>query len=343
MFKSEFKNAYVNKTVFLLLFFVSSAALVSQNLQQSKVKDTTAILSFVDKIIIKANFDTQTDGYSLRSENDSDLRLIANNQYRLVLSLDYEFIGASIGFAPTFFSENNDNNVKGESTYQDYSFRFFLGNWTQELQYQRVEGFYVENTADFIPNWIEGEDLYIQFPDLKTIFWGGSTSYVLNPNFSLRNVVYNTEWQRKSAGSFIPTLRYGFTRFSGTLSNAKSYENSFDIGLAPEYYYTAVLHDNWFLSVYASPVFGIRFSKSGQSNTTKTENNTYYPLSLDGGIQLGYSSRKWIYGVNLKFETTWYNENSTTNIANDRLFAKLYFGYRFDPPKAVEKVFKRLN
>lgn len=330
----------MNKISFLVILLLNISNAVSQN---ERIKDSTSILSFTDKIIIKANLDTQTDSYSIQSENNSELHLSANNQFRLLLSLDYEFIGASIGFSPKFLPGNNDNDLKGESTYEDYSFRFFLGNWTQEFQYKKVQSFYVENTNDFIPNWIDGQDLYIQFPDLKTVFWGGSTSYVLNPNFSLRNVVYNTEWQRKSAGSFIPTLRYGYTNLSGTIGDTKSFENSFDIGIAPEYYYTAVIHKNWFVSLYASPSFGIRFSKSGENGIDFIENNVHWPLSFDGGLQIGYSSRKYIYGANLKFETTWYNENSMTNITNDMFFIKIYFGYRFNAPKKVKKTFKEIN
>lgn len=311
--------------------------------QNKRNKDSTSIISYTDKIIIKANLDTQTDSYSVASENGLDYRLSANNQYRLVLSLDYEFIGASIGFSPKFLPGNDDTDLKGESSYEDYSFRFFLGNWTQELQYKKVQNFYVENTNDFIPNWIDGQDPYIQFPDFKTIFWGGSTSYVLNPNFSLRNVVYNTEWQRKSAGSFIPTIRYGFTRLSATLGDTKSYENSFDISIAPEYFYTFVLHENWFLSLFLSPSFGVRFSKDGIVGTIENENHMYWPLSVDGGLQLGYSSSKFIYGANLEFESTWYNEDSMTNITNDTMFAKIYFGYRFDAPKVVKKTFNAIN
>ena len=330
----------MNKIVFLVILLCNTSNAISQN---GINKDSTSILSFTDKIIIKANIDTQTDSYSIQSENDSDLRLSANNQFRIVLSLDYEFIGASIGFSPKFLPGNNDNDLKGESTYEDYSFRFFLGSWTQEFQYKKVQSFYVQNTNDFIPNWIDGQDLYIQFPDLKTIFWGGSTSYVLNSEFSLRNVVYNTEWQRKSAGSFIPTLRYGFTHLSGTIGDTKSFENSYDIGIAPEYYYTAVIHQNWFVSLYAAPSFSIRFSRSGEYETNINENDVYWPVSLDGGLQLGYSSSKFIYGANLNFETTWYNEDNMTNITNDILFAKIYFGYRFDAPKKVTETFNRIN
>ena len=287
--------------------------------------------------MLKADINTQADSYSIQSENNSNYIISTNNQFRLVLSLNYDFIGATIGFSPKFIPGNNDNDLKGESSYQDFRFRFFLGKWVQELQYRKIEGFYIVNTKDLIPNWVDGNDPYIQFPNLKTIFWGGSTSYILNPKFSLKNLVANTEWQRKSAGSFIPTLNYGYTHLSGTIGESKTYENSFDISIAPQYYYTLVIHQNWFVSFSTSPSFGIRFTKYVEDGKDLKENNIYLPISFDGGLQIGYSSNKFVYGGNLKFETTWYNEDSKTNISNDRVFGKIYFGYRFDAPKKVEK------
>lgn len=330
----------MKKNILLIIYLLNISNVVSQN---ETNKDSKLIISYTDKIIIKANIDTETDSYAIQSKNFTDYRLSANNQFNLVLSLDYEFIGASIGFSPKFLPGNNDNNLKGESSYQDYSFRFFLGNWTHKVQYKKVQGFYVENTNDFFPNWIDGQYPYIQFPDFKTIFWGGSTSYVLNPNFSLRNLAYNTEWQIKSAGSFIPTIRYGYTRLSATIEDSKEFENSFDIGLVPEYYYTLVMHKNWFASFLLSPSIGIRFSNSGKDETDVYENNVYWPLSVNSGLQLGFSSDKLIYGANLKFETTWYSEDSRTNITNDRLSAKIYFGYRFNVPNSVKKTFNGIN
>lgn len=328
----------MNKIVFLTILFLCTSNVFSQN---EGNKDSTSILSFADKIIIKVNLDTQTDSYHIRSENEQDLHLSANNQFKVGLSLDYEFIGFSYGFSPKFLPGNNDDDLKGKSSFVDYRFRFFLKNWTHELHYKNVQGFYVRNMNDFDSDWVEGQDSYIQFPDLKTTFWGGSTSYVLNPEFSLRNVVYNTEWQRKSAGSFIPTLTYNYIHISNRLDDGKAYENIFDIGISPRYYYSLVVDKNWFVSAFASPTLNIRFSKEKAQDFE--ESNIYWPLSILGGLQFGYSSKRIISGLDLKFESTYYNEDTKTNITNDMFYAKLYFGYRFDVPKKIKKIVNRIK
>lgn len=305
-------------------------------------KDSTSIISFVDKIIIKANLDTKSESFSFNETNNTiGAKFLTNSEYRLTVSLDYEFIGFSFGFSPKFIPGNNDDALKGESSFVDYKFRFFINNWTQEISYAKVQGFYIDNTGDFIPDWTEGQDEFIQFPNLKFTSWRGSTAYVFNDKFSLRNVAYNTEWQVKSAGSLIPTLNYSYTRGSARIDTFEIYEDTFDLRLSPDYYYTFVIEKNWFITPYVSPSFGIRFSKEREEGIDT--NNIYYPWGLDAGIQLGYSSERIIFGANLDFESNWYNETSQSRIVNDRLFAKLYFGYRFGSPKFIKKIVDKIN
>mgnify|MGYP000918688844 FL=1 len=329
------------KISILLLQVIFSINSFSQN---STTLDSTSILSYGDKLVVKLNIDTQSNTYLINDKlANTNLVVTPNNSLRFSLSLDYEFIGVSIGFSPKFLPGNDDDDVKGKSSFTDYGFRFFLGNWTQELIYSNIQGYYIENTQDFFPGWEENKDPYLQFPDLKAIQWGGSTSYILNERFSFRNIVYQTEWQRKSAGSFIPKLAYNFNRFSNKINDLKSIENAFDIKIAPSYYYTLVMHRNWFVSAFLSPAIGMRFSKSMEvkNGVTLEDKNQHFIKTLDCGLQLGFSSDKFIFGLNLNFDGNWYNEDKTTNIEDDKFYAKIYFGYRFDSPKVIRKLFNK--
>ncbi|WP_103070526.1 DUF4421 family protein [Aquimarina sediminis] len=326
------------KTILLLAIILCLEPIFGQN---KKEQDSTGILSFVDKMVTKVNIDTQSESFSIIRGATDEFKIRTNNQYKLSLSLDYEFLGISIGFAPKFLPDNNDDGLRGKSSFTDYKFRFFFGNWTQSVQYTKNQGFYVENTVDFVPNWIRGQDAYIQFPNLKTIFWGGSTSYVLNPKFSLRNVTYNTEWQRKSAGSLIPTLHYGYNRKSNTTNGEKTFENNYDVRLAADYYYTWVIYKNWFAAPYISPSLGIRYTSYNVG--TNIEKFTALTTFLNSGLQVGYSSRKIVFGANFNFNKSWIKEDEKTTVNNNKVFAKVYFGYRFEPPKFVRKTFKAIN
>lgn len=306
-------------------------------------KDTTAIVNYSDKIILKLNLDTRTDVYLYENKQDnSRLHLVPNNRYRLFLSLDYEFIGVSIGFVPEFLGANSDNDLKGESEFTDYQFRFFMGKWVQSLAYSKISGYYVRNTGDFTPDWVKGIDPYIQFNGLSSTQYAMSTAFVFNPDFSYRNIVYQNEWQKISSGSFVPTLYYGYHSFDFDQNGLVSTDKYVNIRLAPSYYYTYVLHSNWFLSANISPSLGVRFSKSETrlDDTTIGERNTLFTRNVSTGLNLGYSSERIIFGINANLSADWYNEDSVSSTEENQLYGVVYFGYRFDPPKAIAKIFE---
>ncbi|HJY14230.1 MAG TPA: DUF4421 family protein, partial [Flavobacterium sp.] len=193
--------------VFLITFFLNFSTLYSQN---EKTQDTANFIYYPDKIMIRTNLSTQSDNYLLNNKKGSNLDLETNNSYKLFLSVDYKFIGFSYGFYPKFFGGNKDEDLKGKSTFSDYNFRFFLGRWLQTVNYSKTKGYYVANMSEFDPTWVEGKDPYLQFPDFKTLQLGMSTSYIFNPKFSLKSITSFTEWQKKSAGSFVPSLIYSY-------------------------------------------------------------------------------------------------------------------------------------
>ncbi len=312
--------------------------------QKEKAKDSTFIVSYADKFVVKLNVDTQTDTYSLRNNFDgTNLRIAPNNNYRLFLSLDYQFLGLSIGFSPTFFPGNNEDDLKGESSFSDFRFRAALGQWVQGFQISSIKGYYVENTRDFVPGWEEGIDPYIQLSNLTSRIYGMSTSYVFNPNFSFRNVLYNTEWQKKSAGSFIPTVFYSYDTFSYELDDDKSKEEIFPVRLSLAYYYTVVMHENWFIATNLAPSLGVRFSKLKLTvnDITTHENSTDFTTALEGGMQIGYASRKIVFGTGFTFDVNGYNEGRFNVVKNNKIYGLIYFGYRLNTPPFIDRAYNK--
>lgn len=182
------------KAVFILcfLFAIHGKAQIDS--------DTANIKSYADQVMIRANLDTNIESYIFsEGENKSENQQIfsINNKTKIALSVDYRIISATLSFAPHFFPDNQDNDLKGNSSYTDLSFRFFPKRFIQTLYYKNVKGFYLENMQDFVPGWQEGKDPHIQFPNLRVQSFGGSTSYVLNKNFSPRSIYTQGEWQRK--------------------------------------------------------------------------------------------------------------------------------------------------
>lgn len=325
------------KSLLLLLFiFLHSAKFSAQNLSK---KDSTNFIYYPDKIMVRANLSTQTDSYFLRSKESFNLKLVPNNDYKVFFTVDYKFIGFSYGFFPKIFGgANNDNASKGKSSFSDYNFRLFLGHWLQNFNYSKVRGYYVENTADFLPDWKKG-DPYLQFPNMKNETFGMSTSYVFNPKFSLKSITSFTEFQKHSAGSFIPTFSYEFLRSSFNQDEINTKEDNFNFKLGLSYFYNFILNEKFYIAPNFTPSLGVRFSKdtSTESGVKSVDNQTYFTKFLEGGIKLGYNSNNILFGASFNFNANWYNEDSKNHIENDKIYGLLYFGYRFDAPKFIAK------
>ncbi len=309
------------------------------------VKDTGNFISYTDKILIKTNFSTQTDKYILKENNSTSLKLQPNNEYRMFLSLDYEFIGFSYGFSPKILGANDDNDRKGKSSFTDYKFLLFLGQWLQTVEYSRIKGYYVENTADFVPGWQKGTDPYIQINNLTNTQWAMSTAYIVNRNFSFKNLVYQTEWQKKSAGSLVPVMSYDYNRYSFDFSGNRSVQKDFNLRLGLGYYYTFIIGNRFFVSPNLQPSLGLRFSSysSVENGITTREHKNYFTRFVEGGIKVGFNTPRLVAGAGFNFNVNWYNEDKSSVSQNDKLFGILYFGYRFGAPRILTDTYSKMS
>jgi hypothetical protein len=340
--KYRIRSSYrLFQTYAFLTFFIIPVTFFGQK----KEKDTSNFVSYPDKIMIRTNFSTQTDAQILEDKKGDNLYLETNNNYKLFLSVDYKFIGFSYGFYPKFIGGNNDEDEKGKSKFSEYNFRFFLGKWIQTVDYSKIKGYYVENTIDFVPNWEEGKNPYLQFPDLKIVKYGMSTSYVFNPKFSLKTVTSFTEWQKESAGSFIPTLIYDYKKLSFSTDLLSSSQNEYDISLGAGYFYNFIIHNKFYIAPNLTTSIGVKFTdtETEEAGLQTKENKNYFTTSLIGGIKMGYNSERILFGASLNFDSMAYNESQNQVVSNEKVYGLLYFGYRFDAPKFISKPINKIN
>ena len=302
------KNCLV---VFILL---SCTVLVGQN----------SVLSFRENLLVKSNINTQNESFSIQNNNQSIL-VNANNTYRLEVGANYKFLGLKIGFSPS--SRSSDFKSK----FLNSQLNIFLKQWIQSFEYHKVQGFYQDNNAQ----------LLAQFPDLKTTSWLGTTSYVLNNNFSLKHLTHLNEWQRETAGSFVPTLKYGFNRLSNSIDYQKVAENSFDVSFAPAYYYTWAFKEHWFISSSIAPALGVRFTTEKLNNITNKD--TFISRALDLTLQFGYTSETISAGASFNFDSNAINKDLTQSMVNDKSYASVYFGYRFTPPNFLKRTVEQIE
>tara|TARA_B100000408_G_scaffold59970_1_gene45846 strand:- start:889 stop:1887 length:999 start_codon:yes stop_codon:yes gene_type:complete len=325
-------NSIYFSGLFIVLF--SHQIILAQN------KDSATIISYADKMQIKLNVDSHLENYYVsNNESETDLNLALNNDLRLTLLLDYKIFSLSYSFTPDFLPGNHGDENKGESSYSDFSVSLYPGQFVQELTYQRMKGFYVVNTADFVANLPE-DSAYLLFPDLKRTFYGGSTAYILNSDFSIENLVYQREWQRYSTGSFVPRFNYSYAEFSNDFEDFKGKEKDFDFSLDLNYYYNWVLAERFNLSPYAYGGLGTRIQNYRQSGDklNEKESNTYFTQEYGGGLQLGYNTDKFLMGARVSYKSLNYKNASDLRIQNDSWYGLFFIGYRLDPPENLKRI-----
>lgn len=330
-----------NKTFLLFFMLVFSAAIFGQKTE----KDTSNFVFYPEKIMVRTNLSTQNDAQILYDKKGDNLDLETNNSYKLFFSVDYKFIGFSYGFYPKFFGGNKDDDAKGTSKFSEFSFRFFLGQWLQTVEYGKIRGYYLKNTQDFMADSFPENNSYLLFPNLKTIKYGMSTSYIFNPKFSLKSITSFTEWQKESAGSFIPTLVYSYKKISFETNLLESSQNEYDLSVGAGYFYNFIIHKKFYVAPNLTAGFGMKFtdSKTNELGLHTKESKNYLTTSWISGIKMGYNSNRILFGASFNYDSNSYRENKNENVSNDKTFALLYFGYRFDSPKFISKPVNKLS
>lgn len=269
-----------------------------------------------------------------------------NSISQTTLSANYSFISASVNFAPRFFPGNRDNTEKGKTRSRGLALNFYFNHWLQELSYTRTKGYYLENTASFLPNWEDG-DPYIQFPDLVYKNFQGMTGYKFNRKFSMNALASQSERQLNSAGSFIPQLLYRYYILDDRtklLNPGQSTQrsNSMELVLGAGYYHTFVLKRNIYFALGLTPGFGYLFMQLNTRETGGTSYQTHQRHALariDSRIGLGYNGKRIFGGLYATAFVSSYQETEQVVNGNARLFFKLFFGYRIPAPSVlIEKV-----
>ena len=211
-----------------------------------------------------------------------------------------------------------------------------FGNWMQTFDYNQTKGYFVEgfNDPGLIP---DDNEPVILLPNLQTYSFIGHTRYRFNENYSFKAVANQNEIQTRSAGSFVPSLSYGYMeiRDSGSPQDLKSFFAILNAG----YYHTFVLHRNWYSNLGISPGIGMEWNKlitrTVDGHFVNHEQNLAFALHTQIGI--GYNSTRFYGGMALVGEATSRQENSLIQFNNERGYFKVFIGYRFNAPKSLER------
>jgi len=278
------------------------------------------IQKFPDKLSVQLFTLNTSNQFTLDYEEiGTTINMVPNERRTLGVSVQYDFISFNLGFAPKFFAENKDNR---DSKMTSFGLNLFLGKWMQHFDLYYQKGISLE-VDDYESVYLSG---------LKTIKFGGSTSYVFNDNFSFRALAFQNERQLKSTGSFAPSLSYYYTEFNGKKEpqlGGKSY--FLDVALSPAYNYNWVVAKNILIAGGLSVGAGVTYTRDGSISDTDFLTQAGLTLSL------GYNSDTFYGGVYAKVLASNHNADTAVNMNDTIAYGTVFFGYRFDPPRFLKE------
>jgi hypothetical protein len=331
-------------SVLLFLAFYSNQAF-TQNVADSTHISKPAIVYLVkvDTIIsVKLNANTEFEQF-VQTVNNVTYDIRPNITLGTKIAFSYRFISFGIGFKPKFIPGNNDNDMQGKTRTLSFGTNIITSHWMQELQFAYIRGFYVHNTGDFFPEWVEGTDPYIQLPENKYAVLRGSTAYKINKNYSVKSISSKTEIQLKSCGSLVPVLAYDYYEMDNKKDDQpqshSQFSSNFDMVASVGYMYTFVIMSKFYVSaaLFGGAGFHHTYLLTRIPPDEQKDKYTDPLIRMQERIGIGYNSKKFFSGVELFSSQSSHSEtNNIVNVTAMRTSFQVFAGYRFNAPKFLK-------
>lgn len=336
----------------LILLFLSGVAAAAQEIRDydldiearhalAKGYDPEYRVNYFENIILRTALTSDVgrlEFMSGRTGKSISLRPVA--QWQLEYSFDYKWVAVGFAFTPKFLLNTQDIEELENSQSIAFNINFFYTDqWRQELSYSHYKGFINDNPLPTIENGLP----FLKNTTLMII--EGSTFYIENKNFSFRAHYAQTERQLRSAGSFIPRLRYAYSIAEPNfetpiLEDAVSSLYSIDIVAQIGYLYTFVYDRKWFVTAGLHPGVGYNHAafeyKEGAPLNQVFNSLTF---AVNGEISAGYNSYRWFFGANLNFRNYDYTNNRDDNFSRSKVYLGAHLGYRLNDNKPMRNFF----
>ena len=274
------------------------------NAQKNFQHDTTYYETFPEKTTVRLYLSKKYVHLNFPSGgNAEDLEYKANPKLNLGAGITIKNL--SINFFNGFSFLNPNTDEKGKTSGFNFQVHLYPRKWSIDLLYVAPKGYHLE------PKGTAGApaDKYYYREDLKTTFFGVSAYQVPNKKrFSYRAALLQTEWQKKSAGSFI----YGGEIHHGTVQGdsaivpallSHTYPqagidkiNILSFGPGAGYAYTLVMAHHFFIT--GSMVINLDVNFVREETGSKKEKNVSLNPSEVFKAAVGYNGRKWNVSAN---------------------------------------------
>jgi hypothetical protein len=295
----------MNKTIVsLLMTFALFICSLSLNAQKDFQHDTTYYETFPQKTTFRLYLSKKYVHLNFPSGGSAeDLEYKANPKLNLGAGITIKNISINLFNGFSFLNKNTDE--KGKTKGFNFQVHLYPHKWAIDLMYVAPKGYHLE------PKGLAGApaDKYYYREDVKTTFFGISAYQVPNKKrFSYRAALLQSEWQKKSAGSFI----YGGEIHHGTMQGdsalvpallSSTYPqrginkiNILSFGPGAGYAYTLVMAQHFFIT--GSMVINLDANFVREEDEAKKEKNFSLNPSEVFKAALGYNGRRWNISAN---------------------------------------------
>lgn len=339
-----FHLTFLPALLMLPVWGCATASVCPERDSTQRVQDSAYVRHFGDKVVIKLDVEDDNDRFKVDGV-DFKYDIRANLGPAKVLSLNYRWAYLGISYLPRVIDPAKHNARKGESAGLGFGCGLTRPKLLLDLSYKQQKGFYLHNTEDYVPGWDGTSDPYIQFPDMKFRIIRGTAAYKLNPNFSMRAIQAQTEAQRKSAASLIPTLQSAYFVTDNETAGATSSQRASTLEVLAQlsYYGTWVIH-RW---VYLSGGAGIGVGGYYTWLLTRQSGADDVYSELWGGMTrgllhagLGYNGDRFIAGAEILYQKSLSREPAdAARLQYTRTAYQVFLGYRLNSPKWLTKAF----
>jgi hypothetical protein len=305
------------KTPALFLVIVTLFFSFTLNAQKKKFQnDTTYYETFRDKLNIRTYLSQKYIHVNIPSSgNTTDLEYKANPKLNLGAGFTYRWL--TINLFNGFSFLNKKDEVKGKTKGLNLQVHLYPAKWAIDLLFESPKGLFIDQKGAAGA----GANNYYYREDIKSNLYGVSVYRVPNKDkFSYRAAISQTEWQKRSAGSFL----YGGGIFHGTLQGDSvlvpaSLQNQYPekgvtkltyttIGPGVGYAHTLVVDQHFFIT--GSLVFNANVNFVSEEGTKK-EKRTSFNGSDVFKAAIGYNSPTWNFSANWLGHGLWIKGPST--------------------------------
>ncbi len=307
-------------------------------------QDSSYITDYRDFGNLSLALEQKANTLSLVNRGGDFIQLRTNNglpQYGIMFSYKWLNAWATTSIGNATYS----NPLRGKTDNLGLAVGYTGDHWWMRVFYERYTGFHVANPEAYDPNWFDTQTNYPLLPDLTTHTVYANAYYGFNEEtYSHRAFLWQSQAQKKSAGSFLIGVSAGYDRVAAdslivpsvaipqfySIRNISGYE-TITIGTNIGYTHTWAFNRRWSLGLMFAPGIATSYGRTEELGVPSRELSLDFGAMAEGRFILSYHHERWYGGIaaNAYILT---KPLGSDFFNNAHTYIRFNVGYRLDMP-----------